>query len=153
MSQSGSVKPAHVKRFTLAFLILGLLMASAQVMNFIVTFLPAAQEAVIDLGDGTILTVAALRSSYLTLIIFVVIIFGGTWFFVQRSVPWARWVAVVLAVLAGLGGAQGVFQALATGAPQLLGPTLSLAQLIAAGWVLSLAFRHDVHGWFRRSQR
>lgn len=145
---AGDKKPQHVKRFTLALLILGLLMLGTQVMNLIVTFLPGTQEAMIQLDDGTILTVDTLRSSYLTLVIFVLIIFGGTWFFLQRSAAWARWVAVILAILAGLGGVQGVFQAWATGTTQLLGPTLSLAQLVAAGWVLALAFRHDVHGWF-----
>ena len=50
--------PSNVKNFTTAFLILALLMVAAQAINFIVTLLPAAQEAIIDLGDGTTTTVA-----------------------------------------------------------------------------------------------
>lgn len=141
-------KPTNVKNFTTAFLILALLMVAAQAINFIVTLLPAAQEAIIDLGDGTTTTVAALQNSYLTLLLIVLLVYGATWFWVRRSKNWARWVAVVLAVLAALGAVQGLIGVFATGATDTVGLALSLAQVIAAGWVLALAFRRDLHAWF-----
>lgn len=142
-------KPRNVKNFTTAFLILALLMIAAQVINFSVTLLPAAQEAIIDLGDGTTTTVAALQNSYLTLLIIVVLVYGATWFWVRRTKNWARWVAIVLAVLAALGGVQGLITVFAAGATDTVGLALSLAQVLASGWVLALAFRQDLHAWFR----
>lgn len=146
-AQSSVEQPQNAKNFTRAFFILALLMIAAQVMNYIITLLPAAQDAVLDLG-GTTTTVAALQNAYLTLLIFVLLIYGLTWFWVRRAKNWARWVAVILAGLAAIGGVQGLFNALAAGSTDMVGIALSLAQLIAAGWVLALAFRHDVHEWF-----
>lgn len=141
-------KPTNVKNFTTAFLILALLMVAAQAINFIVTLLPAAHEAMINLADGTTTTVAALQNTYLTLLIIVLLVYGAAWFWVRRAKNWARWVAIVLAVLAALGGVQGLIRVFATGATDTVGLALSLAQVIAAGWVLALAFRQDLHAWF-----
>lgn len=146
-------KPHNVKQFTVAFLILALLMVAAQVINFIITLLPSSQGAVLEVGDGTTISVAALQDSYLTLVILVVLIYGMTWFWVRRSKNWARWVATILAVLAAVAGAQGLITTLATGATDLIGLALSLAQVIAAGWVLALAFRPDLHEWFKTNSR
>ncbi|HEY4557204.1 MAG TPA: hypothetical protein VIG82_03330 [Enteractinococcus sp.] len=144
-------KPKNVKNFSLAFFILTLVMVATQSINFIVTLLPAAQETVLDVGDGTTVSVASLQNTYSTVVIFVLLVYGLTWFWVTRSNNWARWIAIVLSVLAVIGGAQGLITTLAAGATDMVGLALSLAQLLAAGWVLALAFRHDVHEWFKRS--
>lgn len=145
-----AAKPPNVKNFTTAFLLLALLMVAAQAMNFIITLLPEAQEAIIDLDDGTTTTVAALQNTYLTLFILVVLVYGATWFWVRKSKNWARWVAIVLTVLAALGGVQGLVRVFATGGTDTVGLALSLAQVLAAGWVLALVFRQDLHAWFTR---
>ena len=44
-------------------------------------------------------------------------------------------------------------QVVATGFSDMIGLALSLAQLIAAGWVLALAFRQDVHEWFGKKTK
>lgn len=146
-------KPQNVKQFTVAFMVLALLMVAAQGINFIITLLPSSQDAVLEVGDGTTIPVAALQDSYLTLVIIVLVIYGLTWFWLRRSKNWARWVAVVLAVLAAVSGAQGLVTTLAAGATDLIGLALSLAQVIAAGWVLALAFRQDLHEWFKTNSR
>lgn len=142
-------KPQNVKQFTVAFLVLSLLMTAAQAINFIITLLPSSQGAVLEVGDGATIPVTALQESYLTLLIFVVLIYGMTWFWVRRSKNWARWVAIILAALAALAGAQGLVTTLSAGATDMIGLALSLAQVIAAGWVLALAFRPDLHEWFK----
>ena len=77
-------QPQNVKIFTRAFLIVSLLMIVAQIINYIITLLPAAQDAVLDLG-GTTTTVAALQNPYLTLLIIVVLVYGLTRFWVRRE--------------------------------------------------------------------
>lgn len=139
--------PQPVKNFSIAFLILSLLMIAAQVMNYIITLLPAAQDAVLELG-GTTTTVAALQNAYLTIVILVLLIYGVTWFWVRRGRNWSRWIAIILSVGAAVGGVQGLFNALAAGSTDMVGIALSLAQLLAAGWVLALAFRKEVHDHF-----
>ena len=146
-------KPHNVKQFTVAFLVLALLMVAAQVINFIITLLPSSQDAVLEVGDGTTIPVAVLQDSYLTLVIFVLLIYGMIWFWVRRSKNWARWVAVVLAVLAAVAGAQGLITTVSAGATDMIGLAMSLAQVIAAGWVLALAFRPDLHEWFKTNSR
>lgn len=138
----------NVKNFRLAFLILGLIMVAGQVMNFVITLLPASEDAVLDLGDGTTIVVASLSASYLTLVMIIGLLYGLTWFFVFKNKNWARWAAVVLAVLSAFTGVQGLFGAFAVS--DTIGITLNLAQLIATGWVLALAFRPEIHTWFTR---
>lgn len=146
-------KPRNVKNFGLAFLILSLLMVASQLLNFIITLLPLAEDAVIQLEDGTILGVTALRDTYLTLVILIVVFYGLTWFWVRRSKSWARWVAILLALIAALIGVQGLAQAVATGFSDMIGSAVSTAQVLAAGWVLALAFRTDVHQWYKTQGR
>lgn len=138
--------PKNVKNYRLAFLLLGILMVTGQVMNFIITLLPSSEDAVLDLGDGTTISVASLSDSYLTLVMIFVVVYGLTWYFLIKNKGWARWAAVVLAILSALGSAQGLLSAFA--AQDTIGITLNLAQLVAAGWVLALAFRPEVHAWF-----
>ena len=148
MPEATNTKPRQVKNFGIAFFFLGLLVIAAQLINYIITLLPAAEGAVLDIGDGTTIAVSSLSSSYLTLVIIALVVYGGVWFGVFRSMNWARWVAVVLAVLAAVLAVQSFAQVVAAGFSDMVGLGLSLAQLIAAGWVLALAFRQDVHEWY-----
>ena len=148
MPKAASTKPRQAKNLGVAFFFLSLLMVAVQLINYIITLLPAAEGAVIDLGDGTTIDVSALSSSYLTLVIITLAVYGGTWFGVLRSMNWARWVAVVLSVLAAVLAVQSFAQVVAAGFSDVVGLALSLAQLIAAGWVLALAFRQEVHEWY-----
>lgn len=143
--------PTSVKNFRVAFLILGLLMIAAQTVNFIITLLPGSQDAVVQLDDGSTVTVAALSDTYLTLVIIYAAIYGLTWFWVYRHKNWARWIAVVLTLIAAVFGVQGLFQAIAAGGADLIGLTLNLALVIAAGWVLALAFQPELHDWFKHA--
>lgn len=147
MQKTSSKKPQHVKNFTTAVFILALVMIAGQAINFIITLLPSTEDAVIILGDGTTAEVASLRNTYATLLIIFAAIYGTIWYEVRAAKNWARWVAVVLAVLAAILGAQRLFNSVA-GGMDMVGLGLALAQLLAAGWVLALAFRHEVHEWF-----
>lgn len=150
MPKAHPEKPKDAKNFTTAFLILVLVMISGQVINVVITYLPAAEEAVVDLGDGTSANVVSLRNSYFTLLFLVAVIYGVAWYGIQQPKNWARWMGVVLAVLAALGGAQRLLTSFAKRI-DMVGLALALAQLIAAGWVLALAFRRDLHDWFTAS--
>lgn len=147
MQKAPAEKPRNAKNFSTAVLILALVMVAGQAINFIITLLPSAEDAVVVLGDGTTVDVTGLRNMYATLLIIIAAIYGVTWYQVRRSKNWARWVAVVLAVIAAFLGAQRLFNSFAAGM-DMIGLGLALAQLIAAGWVLALAFRRDVHEWF-----
>ncbi|GAA4108210.1 hypothetical protein [Enteractinococcus coprophilus] len=150
MRKAAGTKPRQAKNFGIAFFFLSLLMVAVQLINYIITLLPAAEGAVIDLGDGTTIPVSSLSSSYLTLVIITLVVYGGTWFGVLRSMNWARWIAVVLAVLAAVLAVQSFAQVVATGFSDVVGLAMSLAQLIAAGWVLALAFRREVYEWYTK---
>ena len=151
MAKATHTKPRQVRNFGVAFFVLSLVMIAIQLMNYIITLLPAVEGAVIDVGDGTTIAVSSLSNSYLTLVIIAFVVYGGTWFGVIRSMNWARWVAVGLAVLSAVLAVQSFAQVLAAGFSDMIGLALSVAQLLAAGWVLALAFRQDVHEWYRRT--
>lgn len=142
-------KPQNAKSLTLAFLIVALVMVGGQAMNLIITFMPAASETVIEVDAGSSVTVASLRNAYMSSVIVIALIYGVVMFGVHKSRNWARWIAVVLAVLALAGGINGVARTLASGSFDLVALALSLAQLMAAGWFLTLAFRKDVDAWFK----
>lgn len=142
-------KPQSVKNFTLAFFIVALVMVGAQVTNLVITFLPSAAQTLIQVDGETTMTVASLRNAYISSVILVALIYGLVWVALWRTNNWARWVAVILSVLTVAGGVQGVTQRLTSGTFDMVGLALSLAQLLAAGWVLSLAFRRDVKEWFK----
>lgn len=148
MAKATNTKPRQVKNFGLAFFFLGLIVIAVQLINYIITVMPAAEDAVLDVGDGTTIAVSSLSSSYLTLVIIALLVYGGTWFGVIRSMNWARWIAVILAILTAVLAVQSFAQVVAAGFSDMVGLGFSLAQLIAAGWVLALAFRHDVHQWY-----
>lgn len=148
MAKATNTKPRQVKNFGLAFFSLGLIVIAVQLINYIITVMPAAEDAVLDVGDGTTIAVSSLSSSYLTLVIIALLVYGGTWFGVIRSMNWARWIAVILAILTAVLAVQSFAQVVAAGFSDMVGLGLSLAQLIAAGWVLALAFRQDVHQWY-----
>src|SRR5690625_220564 len=150
MQKASSEKPKNVKNFTTAVLVLALIMIAGQAINFIITLLPSSEDAVVVLGDGTTADVSMLRNTYMTLLIIIGAIYGTAWYEVRESKNWARWVAVVLAVITAILGAQRLFNSMAAGM-DMVGLGLALAQLIAAGWVLALAFRRDVHEWFKTS--
>lgn len=142
-------KPRSVKNFTLAFLIVTLVMLGGQLINLVITYLPAAAETLIQIDAETTVTVASLRSAYWSSAIIIALIYGLVLWGVHRSRNWARWVGILLAVVAAAGGVNGFAQTVAAGSFDMVGIALSLAQLVAAGWVLALAFRHDVTGWFK----
>lgn len=150
MSPAANTKPRQVKNFGIAFFFLSVLIIAAQLINYIITLLPAADGAVVNVGDGTTIDVSALSDSYLTLVIIAFVIFGGIWVGVIRSKNWARWGAVILAVLAAVIAVQGLARVVTTGFSDVIEFSLSLAQLIAAGWVLALAFRQEVHEWYTK---
>lgn len=143
-------KPRPVVNFGLAFLFLSVVVVAGHIINLVITLLPTSQGAVLELGDGTTIVISSLRNSYLTLIIIAVVVYGGIWFGVFRSKNWARWSAVVLTVLAAVLAVQGLAQVVAMGLSDMIGLSLHLAQLIAAGWVLALAFRQEVHDWYSK---
>lgn len=147
--QSGKSTPAHVKNLRLAFLIVSLVMVSGQIINLIITFLPAAAQTPIQVDGETTVTVASLRNAYISSVIIVGLIYGVVWFGLRKTQSWARWVSVILSVLAAVGGIQAVARVLTSGTFDMVGLALGLAQLIAAGWVLALVFRVDVDSWFK----
>lgn len=149
--QPAQQKPKNAKNLSTAFLILALVMVGAQLINVIITLLPSAGETMLQLGDGTTATVASLRSAYMTSLLFLLLLYGAVSYWVYKSQNWARWVAAVLALLAAIGGVQGLARLLAGSGTDMVGLALSLAQVLAAGWVLSLAFRADVHAWFKKT--
>lgn len=153
MPKATNTKPRQVKNFGIAFFFLSLLVIAVRLINYIITLLPAAEGAVLDAGDGTTIAVSSLSSAYLTLVIIALLVYGGTWFGVIRSMNWARWIAVILAIFAALLAVLSFSQVVATGFSDMIGLALSLAQLIAAGWVLALAFRQDVHEWFGKKTK
>ncbi|WP_169558750.1 hypothetical protein [Yaniella halotolerans] len=141
--------PGSVKRFTLAFLIVALVMVGGQILNLVITFLPAAADTLIQVDGEPDVTVAALRNAYISSVLLIGLIYGIVVWGVYKSKNWARWVAVLLAVFAAAGGVNGLGRILATGSFDVVTLALSLAQLVASFWALSLAFRQDVTGWFK----
>ncbi|NWN88896.1 MAG: hypothetical protein HLX51_10215 [Micrococcaceae bacterium] len=148
--QPAQQQPKNAKNLSIAFLILAVVMVGAQLINVIITLLPSAAETILQLGDGTTASVASLRNAYITSLLFLLLLYGAVAFWVYKSKNWARWVAAVLALLAAFGGVQGIARLLAGSGTDMVGLALSLAQVLAAGWVLSLAFRSDVHEWFKK---
>lgn len=150
MQRAINTKPRQVNNFGLAFVFLSFSVIAVQLINYIITVTPAAQDAVLNVADGTTIAVSSLRSSYLTLVIISLLVYGGTWFGLIRSMNWARWIAVILAIITAALAVQGFAQVVAADFSDMVGLGVSLAQLIAAGWVLSLAFQHDVHQWYAK---
>ena len=149
MPKARTAKPRQVKNSGIAAFVLGLLVIAVQLINYILTLTAAAQDAVVEVADGTTIAVSSLSSSYLTLVIIALVVYGATWFGVLRSLNWARWVAIILAILSAVVAVQSLAQVVASGLSDAIGMSLSAAQLIAAGWVLALAFRQDVHQWYK----
>src|SRR5699024_9438166 len=145
MQRAINTKPRQVNNVGLVFVFLSFSVIAVQLINYIITVTPAAQDAVLNVADGTTIAVSSLRSSYLTLVIISLLVYGGTWFGLIRSMNWARWIAVILAIITAALAVQGFAQVVAADFSDMVGLGVSLAQLIAAGWVLSLAFQHDVH--------
>lgn len=146
-------KPRNAKNFTLAFLIVGLVMVGGQAINLVITFLPAAAETLVQVDGETTVTVASLRNAYLSSVMLIALVYGLVLLGVHKAKNWARWIAVTLAVLSAAGGVNGLAQTLAAGSFDMVALAMSLAQLVAAGWVLTLAFRKDVEVWFKSNTR
>lgn len=150
MTELADQKPRNVKSFTLAFLTVALVMVGGQVINLVITFLPAAADTLIQIEGESSATVASLRNAYMSSVIVITAIYGVVLFGVHKSKNWARWVAVLLAVLSAAGGVNGLARILVTGSFDVAALALSLAQLVASCWVLTLAFRKDLDAWFKR---
>lgn len=149
MQELPDQKPQNVKRFTLAFVIVALVMVGGQVINLVITFLPAAADAVIQVNGESSVTVASLRNAYISSVIFFALIYGVVLLGVHKSKNWARWATVLLGVLAAAGGFNGLARILTSGSFDVVALALSLAQLVASCWLLSLAFRRDLTAWFK----
>ena len=142
-------KPRSVKRCTIAFVIVALVMVGGQIINLVITFLPAAADTLVQIDGESDVTLASLRSAYISSVLLIVLIYGVAVWGVYRSKNWARWLAVVLAIFAAAGGLNGLGQLVTTGSFDVAALALSLAQLVASFWMLSLVFRQDVSAWFK----
>lgn len=124
-------------------------MVGGQIINLVITFLPAAADTLVQIDGESDVTLASLRNAYISSVLLVGLIYGVAVWGVYRSKNWARWLAVVLAIFAAAGGLNGLGQLVTTGSFDVAALALSLAQLVASFWMLSLVFRQDVSAWFK----
>src|SRR5699024_11615077 len=119
-------------------------MVGGQVINLVITFLPAAADAVIQVNGESSVTVASLRNAYISSVIFIALIYGVVLLGVHKSKKWARWATMLLAVLAAAGGFDGLARIITSGSFDVCAFVVILDQLIALCWLMFHAFICDL---------